>query len=277
MMDLALFRDICYAVSIATICTVFFAVYGMLLLTTQFLQNVRGYSAEVTGFMILPFSAEVTIVSPLAGRLVGRIGARMPTRVGPGALMLGMLTRIASGHRSPILVLIGLGLCGIGAALCVTPITAIAMTAVPPQRAGMASGIMSAQRAIGSTIGFAVLGSVLAAWLSATLEPDLAATVPEPAERRVIAETIIASANPRAHVAEMVPRRPIGHPDPMSTASIAALAEGAFIHGIRLALLVATGVLVLAFLAGWRWFPRGVGAMVKDSEREAETAARADR
>jgi len=93
----------------------------MLLLTTQFLQNVRGYSAEVTGFMILPFSAGVTIVSPLVGRLVGRIGARMPILVGLGALMLGMLTLIASGHRSPILVLIGLGLCGIGTALCVTP------------------------------------------------------------------------------------------------------------------------------------------------------------
>ncbi|EUA91138.1 multidrug resistance stp domain protein [Mycobacterium ulcerans str. Harvey] len=41
MMDLTLFRDSSYALSIGTICTVFFAVYGMLLLTTQFLHNVR--------------------------------------------------------------------------------------------------------------------------------------------------------------------------------------------------------------------------------------------
>ena len=45
------------------------------------------------------------------------------------------------------------------------------MTSVPRDRARMASGIMSAQRAIGSTVGFAVMGSILAAWLSATLEP----------------------------------------------------------------------------------------------------------
>ena len=276
MMDLTLFRDTSYATSIGTICTVFFAVYGMLLLTTQFLQNVRGYSPEVTGLMILPFSAGVTIVSPLVGHLVGRIGARTPILVGLGALMLGLLTLIASGHRSSTLVMIGLGLCGIGAALCLTPITAIAMTSVPAERAGMASGIMSAQRAIGSTVGFAVLGSVLAAWLSATLDPDLASVVPNPAERRTIAETIIASANPRAHVAEIVPRRPLVHRDPVQAAPIVALAENDFVQGIRVALLVATVSLALAFLAGWRWFPRGIGAMVSDAEREAERVAGSD-
>lgn len=79
MMDLTLFRDTSYALAIATICTVFFAVYGMLLLTTQFLQNVRGYTPSVTGLMILPFSAAVAIVSPLVGHLVGRIRHAFPS------------------------------------------------------------------------------------------------------------------------------------------------------------------------------------------------------
>jgi EmrB/QacA subfamily drug resistance transporter len=276
MMDLTLFRDTSYAMSIATIFTVFFAVYGMLLLTTQFLQNVRGYSPEETGLMILPFSAGVTIVSPLVGYLVGRIGARTPILLGLCALMLGLLTLIISGHHSPAWVLIGLGLCGTGAALCLTPITTIAMTAVPPQRAGMASGIMSAQRAIGSTIGFAILGSVLAAWLSATLEPDLASAVPDPVERHAVAETIIASANPRAHIAEIAPSRPMVHRDPIPTASVVELAEGAFIEGIRVALLIATASLALVFLAAWHWFPRGADAMLGDAEREAARAAGAD-
>lgn len=207
MMDLTLFRDTSYALAIATICTVFFAVYGMLLLTTQFLQNVRGYTPSVTGLMILPFSAAVAIVSPLVGHLVGRIGARVPILAGLCMLMLGLLMLIFSEHRSSALVLVGLGLCGSGVALCLTPITTVAMTAVPAERAGMASGIMSAQRAIGSTIGFAVLGSVLAAWLSATLEPHLERAVPDPVQRHVLAEIIIDSANPRAHVGGIVPRR----------------------------------------------------------------------
>lgn len=266
MMDLTLFRDTSYALAIATICTVFFAVYGMLLLTTQFLQNVRGYTPSVTGLMILPFSAAVAIVSPLVGHLVGRIGARVPILAGLCMLMLGLLMLIFSEHRSSALVLVGLGLCGSGVALCLTPITTVAMTAVPAERAGMASGIMSAQRAIGSTIGFAVLGSVLAAWLSATLEPHLERAVPDPVQRHVLAEIIIDSANPRAHVGGIVPRRHIEHRDPV------AIAEEDFIEGIRVALLVATATLAVVFLAGWRWFPRDVHTAGSDLSERLPTA-----
>lgn len=261
MMDLSLFRDTSYALSIGTICTVFFAVYGMLLLTTQFLQNVRGYTPSVTGLMILPFSAAVAIVSPLVGPLVGRVGARLLVLLGLWMLMLGLLTLIVSEHRSASLVLVGLGFCGTGVALCLTPITTVAMTAVPPERAGMASGIMSAQRAIGSTIGFAVLGSVLAAWLTATLEPHLEGVVPDPVERRAIAAVIIDNANPRAHVSGIVPRQHIPHPDP------ARVAEEDFIDGIRVAFLIATAALGCVFVAGWRWFPRGARAAANAAGR----------
>ncbi|BBX72969.1 DHA2 family efflux MFS transporter permease subunit [Mycobacterium shinjukuense] len=269
MMDLTLFRDASYAVSIATMCTVFFAVYGMLLLTTQFLQNVRGYTPSVTGVLILPFGLALAIVSPLVGQLVARIGARVPILVGLCLLMLGLLTLIASEHRSWSLVLAGLGLCGTGLALCLTSITTIAMTAVPQDRAGMAAGIMNAQRAIGSTIGFAVMGSFLAAWLAATLEPHLVPAVPDPVQRHVVAEVIIDSANPRAHVGAIVPARQIAHRDPV------AIAEDDFLDGIRVAFLIATVSLVFVFLAGWRWFPRGV--RTPDSDAERATAGTADR
>jgi EmrB/QacA subfamily drug resistance transporter len=272
MMDISLFRDPAYALAIGTMCSMFFSIYGMLLLTTQYLQNVRGYSAEQTGLMLLPFSAAVALVSPLAGRLVGRFGARPPILVGLLVTICGFLALVTSGHGNAAFVLLGLGLCGFGAALCVTPITAIAMTSVPPQRAGMASGIMSAQRAIGSTVGFAVMGSVLAAWLSATLYRDLAPVVPDAAERRAIAAAIVASANPRAHIAEIVPRRPIAHPDPALQAAITAVAERDFVQGIRVALQLAVALLSVVLLVGWRWFPRGDAALQEAEREEARLA-----
>src|SRR5438046_2648968 len=73
------------------------------------------------------------------------------------------------------------------------------------------SGIMSAQRAIGSTVGFAVLGSILAAWLGATLDRDLAAALPDHVERSDVVSAIVKNANPRAYVAEIGPGRPIQH------------------------------------------------------------------
>ena len=272
MMDISLFRDASYALAIATICTVFFSIYGMLLLTTQFLQNVRGFTPEQTGLLLLPFSAAVTVVSPVIGRLVGRFGARPPILIGLASLIAGLVTLMAAGHASASFVLLGLGLAGIGGALCLTPITTIAMTSVPPQRAGMASGIMSAQRAIGSTVGFAVLGSVLAAWLNATLEPDLVAVVPNAKERTEVATQIIASANPRAHVAEIGPRHPITHPDPATLTRIVGVADSDFIGGIRVALLVAVALLTAVLAIGWKWFPRS-GGLISEAEREASKLA----
>lgn len=268
MMDVSLFRDPAYALAIGTICAVLFTIYGMLLLTTQFLQNVRGYPPEATGLMMLPFSASVTIVSPLVGRMVGRWGARTPILAGLACMIVGLAVLMIGGHAASWVVLTGLGLTGCGGALCLTPITTLAMTSVPPQRAGMASGIMSAQRAIGSTVGFAVMGSVLAAWLGATLEPDLAGIIKDPAERAAVAQAIVAGANPHAHVAEIVPRRPIVHPDPAIRAAIIAVADADFISGIRAALSVAIVVLLGVLAAGWRWFPRGGDAMLTDAQRE---------
>jgi EmrB/QacA subfamily drug resistance transporter len=273
MMDVTLFRDPAYAVAIGTICTVFFSIYGMLLVTTQFLQNVRGYSPEETGIVILPFSASVTIVSPLVGRLVGRFGARPPILAGLGIMMLGLAALVTAGQGGVTTVLVGLGLCGVGGALCLTPITTLAMTSVPAQRAGMASGIMSAQRAIGSTVGFAVLGSVLAAWLAATLEQDLVGVIADRDERAAVASAIVASANPRAQVAEIGPRQPISHPDESVRKAIVAVAERDFIAGIRVALGVAIGLLLVVFVVGWRYFPRGHDAMMSDAEREAAKLA----
>jgi len=275
MMDVSLFADSGYALAIATICAVFFAIYGMLLLTTQFLQNVRGFSPEQTGLIILPFSVAVTVVSPLVGRVVGRFGARPPILVGLASLIAGLVVLMIAGHAGAAFVLLGLGLSGIGGALCLTPITAIAMTSVPPQRAGMASGIMSAQRAIGSTVGFAVLGSVLAAWLTATLEPDLATVLPNASERAAVAQTIVQNANPRAHVAEVGPRRPITHPDAATQARIVAVADTDFIAGIRVALLVAVALLAAVLAIGWKWFPRA-GGMVAGAEREEAKLARTE-
>jgi EmrB/QacA subfamily drug resistance transporter len=272
MMDVSLFRDRPYSLAIGTICAVLFAAYGMLLLVTQYLQNVRGYSAVQTGLMLLPLSVAITIVSPLAGRLVGRFGVRRPVLAGLSAMILGLIGLIAGGHGSAAFVMVGLGVIGIGLALSMTPLTTLAMTSVPPQRAGMASGIMSAQRAIGSTIGFAVLGSVLAAWLSATLNPDLAKAIPDAAERKSITAAIVSHANPHAQVAEIVPRYRIADRDPALQEAITAAADRDFVQGIRAGLLVAVAVLSVVLLLGWRWFPRGGQALAQAKQEEAKLA-----
>jgi len=268
MMDLTLFRDRTYSLAIVTIFTVLFAVYGMLLVITQYLQNVRGFSPTQAGLLLLPYSVTCTLVSLRAGKLTGIVGSRRLILAGLVSQMLGFSVLIAGmGWSTPVVVL-GLVFSSLGSSLCLTPITTLAMTAVPPERAGMASGIMSAQRALGSTVGFAVLGSVLAASLTATLAAHLARALPDPVERREVADTIIGNANPRAYTAEIGPGRPIDHMDPATRAAILAAADVDFVEGIRRSLVTAIVLLALVFAFGFAGFPRGRGGLA-DAQREA--------
>jgi MFS family permease len=146
MMDLALFGDRTYSLAIATIFVVLFAIYGMLLVTTQYLQNVRGHTPVITGLMLLPYSVAITIVSLVAGRLVGKVGTRLPILVGLVVMVAGLATLVVGMQGFPPVTILGLALSGAGGA---PPhaVTRARDVGGASERAGMASGIMSAQRA----------------------------------------------------------------------------------------------------------------------------------
>jgi EmrB/QacA subfamily drug resistance transporter len=272
MMDLKLFADRTYSLAIITIFAVLFSAYGMLLVITQYMQNVRGFSPTEAGFLLLPYSMSLMIVSLTAGKLVGVIGSRRLILLGIASQIIGFAVLTAGLQVSTVVVTAGLAFVGVGAGLCLTPITSLAMTTVPAERAGMASGIMSAQRALGSTVGFAVLGSILAATLTTTLSAHLSDALPNPTERKEVANTIIGNANPRAYSAEIGPGRPIKHLNPATQKAILAVADSDFIEGIRFSLATAIAFLAVVLAAGIAWFPRASGSVV-DAEREARALA----
>src|SRR5262249_2815632 len=142
MMDLKLFGNRMYSLAIITIFAVLFATYGMLLVVMQYLQNVHGFSPTDAGLLLLPFSTSLMIVSVTAGKLVGVVGSRRLILLGLTSQIVGFGVLIAGLQASMVAVGVGLLFTGVGIGLCLTPITSLAMTAVPPERAGMASGIM---------------------------------------------------------------------------------------------------------------------------------------
>jgi hypothetical protein len=234
MMYLSLFRDRTYSLAIIAIFAVCFTAYGMVLVITQYLQNVRGLSPTVAGLVLLSYSVCMMIVSLTAGKLVGVVGSRRLILLGLASQIIGLAVLMVGTQVGTIIVGAGLAFVGTGTALCLTPITSLAMTAVRTERSGMASGIMSAQPALGSTVGFAVLGSVLAAALAATLSDRLAGALPDPVEREEVTATIIRNANPRAYAVVIGPGRPI-----QTQEVILVTAERDFIDGIRASLATA--------------------------------------
>jgi hypothetical protein len=255
MMDLGLFAERSYTLAILAIFAGLFSAYGMLLVLTQFWQDVDGLSPVLTGLLIAPFALGQMVLAPRVGRWVGRTGARLLLLVGLALLVLGYLIEIVGVEVSGALVTVGIAVVGVGLAFVMTPATSLAMSSVSEDRAGMASGIMSSQRAIGSTAGYAVLGTVLAAWLGATLDDSLAEAIPDASERQAVADEIVDEANPQAYAAEIGPGRPIPSASTATQDEIADAASDDFRRGIQVALGVGTLVVVFVLVASWFGFP----------------------
>ncbi|VBA39949.1 Multidrug resistance protein Stp [Mycobacterium innocens] len=255
LIDLHLFTDPVYRSALVVYFVVMSCYFGTLMVITQHFQNVRGFSPLHAGLLMLPVPVGFGIASLLAGRAVERWGPRLPLLICLTAMIAGlMLFGMAIGRVMPV-VITGLALFGAGAGGCATPLLSIGMTEVDDHRAGMAAGLINLQRSLGSIFGVALLGSILAGWLSATLPERLDTVISEPGERAAVLSSVVDGANPRAHAADIGP----GHP--MTSAQeqlVVRVADKEFIRGVQLAVAGAAVLLLGALALGLRRFPTGL-------------------
>lgn len=122
---------------------------ALLFLLTLYLQNVLGYSPLKTGLVFLAFSAVLAVVDSFAGRL--------PVALCAVAFLLLTLVSPTSGLG---IVIAALLVAGAGQALAYTVSTTGGMSAVPEEKAGIASGILSMIRLLGAVFGVAVTGAL---------------------------------------------------------------------------------------------------------------------
>ncbi|BBX95375.1 putative MFS-type transporter [Mycobacterium lacus] len=256
LIDLHLFTHPVYRSALLAYFLVMSCYFGTLMVLTQHFQNVRGFSPLHAGLVMLPVPVGFGVASLLAGRVVESWGARLPVLTCLAAMIAGLvLFALAIGRMLPVVV-IGLTVFGAGSGGCATPLLHLGMTEVDDHRAGMAAGLINLQRSLGSIFGVAFLGSILAAWLSATLPARLDDVIPDPAERAAVVAAIVDSANPRAHPAHIGPARPITS---AQERLVVRTADKDFIRGVQLAIGAAAAVLTGALVLGVRRFPRAYG------------------
>jgi DHA2 family methylenomycin A resistance protein-like MFS transporter len=163
LLPLDLFKNASFSASIAIAALMTFGMYAMLFLTPLYLQSTRGASAITAGLELLPMSVSFVIVSQLSGRLAKLFGPRVITCAGMTAMGLGMLLMALFLGGSLLAIEAALLVIGIGLGLNTAPIQNVAVTSVPEDRAGTASGLINTARMVGATIGVAILGLLLGA------------------------------------------------------------------------------------------------------------------
>lgn len=140
--------------------------WAVMFFQPQYLQDVRGHSPILSGLMILPVTVPMIFISPFSGRLIKRFGARrlMTTGMACGLIGLLVLTRLQV-DSSYLLLLVGYLLFGIALGLVYAPMSTAAMAAMPPDKAGIASGVLAMDRVLAGAVALAATGAVFHALL----------------------------------------------------------------------------------------------------------------
>ncbi len=143
-----------------------FGLFAMFTTVPQFAQTPAsvgyGFGASVTqsGLYLVPFATAMVIVAPAMGRLTAAFGSK-------AVLVTGSLFSAASyvllvfNHKEPWTLYAGAGLLGIGMALGYASMANLIVGAVPAEQTGVATGMNTNIRSIGSALGSAVATSLV--------------------------------------------------------------------------------------------------------------------
>jgi DHA2 family methylenomycin A resistance protein-like MFS transporter len=137
-----------------------FGSYGSLLVLALYLQEKVGYSADVTGYALLPCcgawlagNALAVRVTPAARRKV-IVGATLCGAAGGLAVALVSLTGLS------VLTMVATIPVGLASGLLASSLSAEVMHLCPPEISGTASGLFNTSRQTGMAIAVAILGGL---------------------------------------------------------------------------------------------------------------------
>src|SRR3954469_13179028 len=249
MLDLALFRNPRFSASSAAISLAFFALFGVIFFLTQYLQEVRGYSALAAALRTLPVAAGLVVGGPFSAKLTERLGIRIVVPLGltlvSGALYLLTLADATSGYG---LIAGTLVLLGFGMASALAPATDAIMGSLPAAKMSVGSAINDTTRVAGGALGVAVLGSILASGYRADMDSAVAALPPQ---ARDIAQDSLAGG---VAVAQR-----------LGDGRLAATAQDALLSGMHAAGPVAAAVALTGALVAAIFLPSRERAAVREA------------
>jgi len=142
---------------------------GLSFVVSVFLQTVRGYSAIETGLVLTPATIGILLTGMAAGRFAQRRTQSTLIRAGFVATLAGviLLLALASATSDLITFVPGLFLVGAGVGIMLTSSVNVVQSSFPEKDQGEISGLSRSISNLGSSLGVAIAGTVVASPLAA--------------------------------------------------------------------------------------------------------------
>lgn len=164
MLDFSLYRIRAFAFGNMAAFLSFISLFCVTVMMPFYMQNVLGFTPEVTGYVMMAQPLTMAIVAPLSGWLSDKIGPYLLTTGGLLMNALGfVLLNTLTPDETPLMVGLHLAFFGLGSGMFQSPNNASIMGSVPESRLGTAGGLNALVRNVGMVTGITVSVSLFSA------------------------------------------------------------------------------------------------------------------
>jgi MFS family permease len=165
LLSLHLFRSKVSNLGLGTQLIQWLIIQGSFFATSVFLQKVDGYNAIKTGLILTPATIGILLTSAGAERFAKRHSQRWLIIVGFATTIVGMVLQLllVRAHSAVALWIPGLFLLGAGVGVMLTSSVNVVQSSFPESDQGDISGLSRSISNLGSSLGTALVGSILVA------------------------------------------------------------------------------------------------------------------
>jgi len=145
------------------------ATFAISFLLSLYLINIKGYTPDIAGYILVTQPVFQAIFAPIAGRLSDRIEPRLLASAGMAVTVIGLVLFIFITKTSSLaLVIGGQALLGFGFGLFTSPNTNAIMSSVENRLYGVAASTVATMRQTGMTLSMGIVNVLFAVYIGST-------------------------------------------------------------------------------------------------------------
>jgi EmrB/QacA subfamily drug resistance transporter len=179
IIPLDLFKNSIFTISTITVFVTGAGLFGAILYIPLFIQAIQGDTATSSGNALTPMMVSVVIASVLSGQIISRTGKyRLVGIFGMAFVTVGMFLLYTMNLDTPRLTTVFyMVIMGLGMGVTFPLYTLVVQNAFPIQRVGVVTAAVQFFRSMGSTVGVAVLGSIVNNQFHDRFRPELVSRI----------------------------------------------------------------------------------------------------